>query len=183
MIPVWEDDRARRDDRAQPGDWAQQARRRQLATLADLAAQSAMLQPQADAAVAQCGGALPVPDAAALELGRLSRSYSLLYERADGLEVDPALTEARDELRRLLTYHLHMLRNAGDLAFSGRPDPRTEPFRRELADGLGSYATRLLRLAAELRKRAAAPESRAADWAAPGEFELDDVDLGGEQPE
>lgn len=170
------------------GGWAGPGHREQLAQLADLAAKAATLQPRADAAVAQCGGALPVPDAAALELGRLSRSFSLLYTGAELLEVDEALAEPRDELRRLLSYHLHMLRDAGDLAFSGRPDARTEPFRRELAEGLGPYATRLLRLAAELRDRATAPldDPRlhpSSNLTGAGEFELDDVELGGEQLE
>lgn len=164
-------------------NWTYTAHREQVATLADLAAQAAVLQPRADEAVAQCGAKLPVPDAAALELGRLSRSYSLLYERARRLDVVTELAEARDELRNLLSYHLHMLRDAGDLAFSGRPDARTEPFRLELAAGLGPYASRLLLLAGELRERAQEPRSRETGWTAPGEFELDDVDLGGEQPE
>ena len=155
----------------------------QVATLAEIAAEAATLQPGADAAVARCGGTWPVPDAAALELGRLSRSYSQLYERVRRLDVDEALAGPRDELRSLLSYHLHMLRDAGDLAFSGRRDDRTEPFRQELAQGLGPYATRLLRLAAELRRRAEAPQDQAAYSSAPGEFELDDVYLPGERPE
>jgi hypothetical protein len=166
-----------------PDGTRQPVYREQLAMLAGLAAQAATFQPDADAAVARCGGAWPVPDTAALELGRLSRAYSQLYEKARRLEVDEALIEPRDELRRLLSYHLHMLRDAGDLAFSGRRDERTEPFRTELADGLGEYATRLLRLAAELQERAAAPGRQEPDFAAPGVFELDDVDLIGEQPE
>lgn len=163
--------------------WPRQRHREQVAALADLAAQAAALQPGADDAVAQCGGAWPVPDAAALELGRLSRSYSQLYERLLRLEIDEQLAEPRNELCSLLAYHLHMLRDAGDLAFSGVRDERTEPFRMELAEGLGSYATRLLRLAAELRKSAAAPEDRATGFAGPGEFELDDVYLRGDQPQ
>lgn len=165
-----------------PGGWERPEYREQVAMLADLAAQAATLQPDADAAVAQCGGAWPVPDIAALELGRLSRGYSQIYERVRRLEVGEALVEPRDELRRLLSYHLHMLRDAGDLAFSGRRDERTEPFRKELADGLGQYATRLLRLAGELQARATAPREPGPDFSAPGEFELDDVDLIGDQP-
>ena len=163
--------------------WRSPDHREQVATLAGIAAQAATLQPGADAAVARCGGTWPVPDAAALELGRLSRSYSQLYEGVRRLEVDEALAEPRDELRSLLSYHLHMLRDAGDLAFSGRRDDRTEPFRQELAQGLGPYATRLLRLAAELRRRAESPEDEATYQSARGEFELDDVFLPGEQPE
>lgn len=166
-----------RDDRTQP------EYREQVAALAEIAAQAATLQPGADTAVGQCGGTWPVPDAAALELGRLSRSYSQLYERVRRLEVDEALAEPHGELRSLLSYHLHMLRDAGDLAFSGRRDERTEPFRQELAQGLGPYATRLLRLAAELRRLAEAPEDQVAYSSARGEIELDDVYLPGEQPE
>jgi len=163
--------------------WTEPDYREQVATLADIAAQAATLQPGADKAVAQCGGVWPVPDAAALELGRLSRSYSPLYERVRRLEVDAALTEPRDELLSLLSYHLHMLRDAGDLAFSGRRDERTEPFRQELAQGLGPYATRLLRLAAELRARAEAAEDQMTYSAGRGEFELDDIYLPGTQSE
>jgi len=166
-------------------DRPRQPYREQVRTLADLAAQAASLQPGADAAIAQCGGAWPVPDAAALELGRLSRCYSLLYEQLLRLEIDRELTERRNELRSLLAYHLHMLRDAGDLAFSGRHDERTEPFRRELAEGLGSYATRLLHLAAELRKSASLAADQPADFAGSsrGEFELDDVYLQGDGPQ
>ena len=163
--------------------WTEPNYREQVATLAEIAAQAATLQPGADMAVAQCGGVWPVPDAAALELGRLSRSYSPLYERVRHLEVDASLTEPRDELLSLLSYHLHMLRDAGDLAFSGRHDERTEPFRQELAQGLGPYATRLLRLAAELLGRAEAAENQVTHSSVRGEFELDDVYLPGEQSE
>lgn len=167
-------------------NWARTAYREQVATLARVAAKAAMLQSRADDAVAQCGAALPVPDSAARDLGRLSGSYAQLYEQARQLSVVTDLVESRDELCSLLSYHLHMLRDAGDLAFSGRPHERTEPFRRELAAGLGPRATRLLYLAAELRDRAAAPDRPESGWTghgAPGEFELDDVDLSPGQPE
>ncbi|HEU5427236.1 MAG TPA: hypothetical protein VFU74_10195 [Actinocrinis sp.] len=164
--------------------WTGPDYREQVAALAEIAAQAATLQPGADTAVAQCGGTWPVPDATALELGRLSSSYSQLYERVRRLDVGAALAEPRDELRSLLSYHLHMLRDAGDLAFSGRRDERTEPFRQELTLGLGPYATRLLRLAAELRGRAEAPQEQTPSYSSTrSEYELDDVYLPGEQPD
>jgi hypothetical protein len=71
-----------------------------------------------------------------------------------------------------------MLRDAGQLAFSGRVDERTEPFRRELAKGLGPFATELVALADEFRNRVASPvEPVFEDWGAPDEILLDDVDL------
>lgn len=157
--------------------------RTQLSELAEVAAEAVALQPAAERAVSQCGVPGIVPDAVALELGRLSRGYSLIYERARHLPVDIELTEVHGELCSLLSYHLHMLRNAGDLAFSGRSDARTEPFRRELAQGLGPYATRLITLAAELQQRASAPLAAVSQgWDVPGEFVLDDVDLSTDEP-
>ena len=157
--------------------------RDQITVLADVAAQAVDLQPAAQSAVSQCGMPGTVPDAVALELGRLSHAYSLIYERARHLRVDAELVEARTELCRLLSYHLHMLRDAGDLAFSGRTDARTEPFRRELAQGLGPYASALVALADDFRTRATAPPERVLDgWSSPDEFVLDDVDLRADEP-
>jgi hypothetical protein len=154
-----------------------------LSELADIADAAVALQPAAELAVAQCGASGTVPDTVALELGRLSHTYSLIYERARHLPVDAELVGARTELCRLLSYHLHMLRDAGDLAFSGRPDARSEPFRRELARGLGPYATELITLAAQFRQQATRPvRSVPDDWGAPGEFLLDDIDLSPDGP-
>lgn len=158
--------------------------REQFAILASAAAEAVALQPAAQSAVSQCGAAGAVPDAVALELGRLSHTYSLIYERARHLPVDADVAGARTELCRLLSYHLHMLRDAGDLAFSGRTDARTEPFRRELAQGLGPYATELAALAEKLRNLAAAPAQRLLDgWSSPEEFLLDDVNLATDDPD
>ncbi len=158
-------------------------RREQLAVLADLATEAVALQPAAQSAVSSCGRPGIVPDTIALELGQLSHAYSLIYERARHLPVDTELTEASAELCRLLSYHLHMLRDAGDLAFSGRVDARTEPFRQELAQGLGPYASALVTLADEYRTRATAPESRMFEgWESPDEFVLDDVELNQDEP-
>ena len=169
------------------GERPAERRRAQLAVLADIAAQASMLQPAAEAAVAACGCPGTVPDDVALELGRASRGYSRFYETARYLPVEPELNPMRAELTRVLSYHLHFLRDAGDLAFSGRPDARTEPFRRELAEGLGDYATTLLVLAGQLRKRLESPDQDEptssgsaaghADGLAPGEVELDDVQI------
>ena len=158
--------------------------RAQMAALADLAAEAVARQPEAQSAVSRCGALGVVPDAVALELGRLSHAYSLIYERARHLPVDAELLEARAELCRLLSYHLHMLRDAGDLAFSGRVDARTEPFRRELAHGLGPFATALVELAGRIsaagRRRCLSACSTACT--APDEFLLDDVDLDADEP-
>jgi hypothetical protein len=146
-------------------------RRAQLATLADIAAQASVLQPATDAAVSACGCVGIVPDGVALELGRLSRGYSKLYQSARHLAVEPELTRTRDELTRVLSYHLHMLRDAGDLAFSGRRDARSEPFRRELAEGLGTYATQLLVIAGRLRAHVLS-----------GDTDFDDTDFDDDEP-
>lgn len=163
-----------------------QHRRAQLAVLAGIAARAAAIQPAAEDAVTACGCAGAVPDSVALEVGQYLRAYSKLYETARYLPVEPELLGTRDELTRLLSYHLHMLRDAGDLAFPGLRDPRTEPFRRELAEGFSAYASRLLALAGELQKRLrnfGAPEPEPGDRLMPGEIELDDVELSDDRPE
>jgi hypothetical protein len=79
-----------------------------------------------------------------------------------------------------------MLRDAGDLAFSGLRDARTEPFRRELAEGFSAYATRLLVLAGTLQTRLKTfgdPEPEPGERLAPGEIELDDVELSDRRPD
>ena len=165
---------------------ADQHRRKQVAVLADIAARAATLQSPAEDAVASCGCPGIVPDAVALEVGRYLRAYSRLYETARYLPVEPELLDVRDELTRLLSYHLHMLRDAGDLAFSGLRDARTEPFRRELAEGFSEYASRLLVLAGQLQKRLknfGEPEPGPGDRLLPGEVELDDVELSDGRPE
>ncbi len=163
-----------------------QHRRAQVAVLADIAARAATLQPAAEDAVAACGCPGVVPDIVAVEVGRYLRAYSKLYETARYLPVEPELLDTREELTRLLSYHLHMLRDAGDLAFSGLRDPRTEPFRRELAEGFSVYASRLLVLAGVLQKRLqnfGEPEPEPGDRLMPGEIELDDVELSDDRPE
>ena len=139
---------------------AERARRReQLWLLADIAEQALLLQPQAETAVVACGVPGTVPDCVALDLGQLSHCYSRLSQQLKQLAVDPPVAGLRNELRKVLSYHLHMLRDAGDLAFSGRRDPRTELFRRELAEGLGPYAAKLAELTAECAERLnAAPQ-------------------------
>jgi hypothetical protein len=163
-----------------------QRRHEQLTVLAETAAQGAALQPGADAAVSDCGQPGLVPDEVALRLGSISHGYSALYERVRNLRVDAELKETHDELCRVLSYHLHMLRDAGDLAFSGRPDPHTERFRRELAEGLGTYATKLLVLAGECRTELLNAEKggdKVEIRPTRDEFELDDVELTGDEPE
>jgi hypothetical protein len=163
-------------------------RRGQLAELAQIAAQAVAVQPGAEAAIAACGGSPPIPDGVALQLGAASHAYSALFERARNLTVDHEVTAPRAELCRLLSYHLHMLRDAGDLAFSGRSDPRTEPFRRELAGGLGPYAAELSGLADRLQESARAAESDAsaedasAPWRTDADLELDEIELSAQFP-
>lgn len=128
-------------------------RREQVWTLADIAEQALLLQPQAETAIVACGVLGTVPDCVALDLGQLSHCYSRLSQQLKQLTVDPPVVGLRNELRSVLSYHLHMLRDAGDLAFSGRRDPRTERFRLELAEGLGPYAARLAELTAECEAR------------------------------
>lgn len=120
--------------------------------LASIAEQAMAAQPDADAAIRACGVLGTVPSDLAAGLGAMLRTYSRLYHEAEALEVSqyPALADARRELLELLSYHLHMLRDADDLVFSGRDVPRNERFRLELARGLGSRAEEVKGLLARL---------------------------------
>jgi len=93
-----------------------------------------------------------VPNDVAVRLGGMLSAYSRLHHEAEALEPGPEsdLLDVRRELLELLSYHLHMLRDAGDLVFSGRDVPRNERFRRELAEGLGPRAGELTRLRDQL---------------------------------
>jgi hypothetical protein len=120
--------------------------------LAQIVAQALNLQDEADAAIRACGVAGTVPDDAAVRLGELLRVYGRLHYAAEDVQAggEPELIRARRELLELLSYHLHMLRDAGDLVFSGRDVPRNRRFRLELAQGLGPRAAELTRLRDEL---------------------------------
>jgi hypothetical protein len=122
---------------------------RRLAAITDRAVAT---QSEADAAIRACGVVGAVSSDVAIRLGEMLRGYSRLYHKAQGLdmELDPELAEVRRHLVELLSYHLHMLRDAGDLVFSGRDVPRNERFRLELAKGLGPRAEDLTRLREQL---------------------------------
>jgi hypothetical protein len=116
--------------------------------LVDVADRALAIHHEADAAVRACGIRGLVSGEVALRLGVMLRVYSRLYYEVEGLEtdLDPELGAVRRELLELLSYHLHMLRDAGDLVFSARRVPRNERFRLELAEGLGPRAEDLARL-------------------------------------
>lgn len=148
----------------------------QVIALLQVAEEGVRLQPAADAAIRACGvstaevsagglsagafaGGRPVgavvSDEVAVELGDALRAYSRLYYRLESFDPDPDLVQTVRDLRSQLSYHLHMLRDAGDLVFSGRFVPRNERFRRELANGLGGHAQGLSRLRNALSARSA----------------------------
>ena len=118
---------------------------RRLVAIADRAL---AMQDEADAAIRACGIRGAVSSEVALRLGAMLRGYSRLHYEVEGFEtaLNPELRPARRELLELLSYHLHMLRDAGDLVFSERRVPRNERFRLELAEGLGRRAEDLGRL-------------------------------------
>lgn len=110
--------------------------------LSAIAEHAVAAQPDADVAIRACGVLGTVSSDQAVRLGAILRIYSQLYHEAKSLEVgtDPDLLGKRRDLVELLSYHLHMLRDAGDLVFSGREVPRNARFRLELARGLGPRA-------------------------------------------
>jgi hypothetical protein len=116
--------------------------------LAAIAGQALALQAEADAAIRACGVVGTVPTDVAVRLGEMLRGYSRLYHEVEDVDVrlSPDLAEVRRSLLELLSYHLHMLRDAGDLVFSAREVPHNERFRLELAEGLGSRAEELAAL-------------------------------------
>lgn len=120
--------------------------------LAAVAGRALALQAEADAAIRACGIAGIVPSDVAVRLGEMLRGYSRLYHEVEDMDTqrNPQLAEAHRTLLELLSYHLHMLRDAGDLVFSGRLTPRNERFRLELAAGLGSRAGDLAALRDQL---------------------------------
>jgi hypothetical protein len=128
-----------------------------MLTVAQLALDA---EPEADAAIRACGVGTPVPDQTAVDLGRALRGYSRLYHQLEGLLPDPDLAQVRGDLLSQLSYHLHMLRDAGDLVFSGRHVAINERFRRELAEGLGPHVQGLELLRRALVARLAAIATR-----------------------
>jgi hypothetical protein len=113
-----------------------------------IAKQALGMQAEADAAIRACGIVGIVQSGVAVRLGVMLHSYSRLYFDAEAVEtgLDAEMGDVRRDLLELLSYHLHMLRDAGDLVFSGRDVPCNERFRLELAEGLGTRAEDLSRL-------------------------------------
>ncbi|HWG22745.1 hypothetical protein [Actinospica sp.] len=120
--------------------------------MAAVAGRALAMQAEADASIRACGVVGVVPGEVAVRLGEMLRGYSRLYHEVEAVETetDPELTGLRRDLLELLSYHVHMLRDAGDLVFSGRDVPRNDRFRRELAEGLGSRAEDMARLRDQL---------------------------------
>lgn len=128
----------------------------QVAVLLELADEGVRLQPSADAAIRACGTLLAPQDTElAVRLGEALRAYGRLHHRLEALEPDPDLAQTAHDLLGQISYHLHMLRDAGDLAFSGRRVPRNDRFRLELAEGLGPHARGLDLLRSALLARSA----------------------------
>ena len=117
-----------------------------------IAVRALAMQAEADAAIRACGIVGVVPRDVAVRLGVMLRGYSRLYFETEAVQtrLDPGLADVCRDLLELLSYHLHMLRDAGDLVFSGRDVPRNERFRLELAEGLGARAEDLTRLHEQL---------------------------------
>ena len=128
----------------------------QVALLLAVAERALEAQPDADTAIRACGAGSPVPDQTAVELGWALRDYSRLHHRLEALSPDPDLAQVYWDLLGQISYHLHMLRDAGDLVFSGRTVAVNERFRRELSNGLGPHAEGLEQLRRGLRARLAA---------------------------
>jgi len=113
-----------------------------------IAEQALAMQAEADGAIRACGIVGIVPSDVAVRLGVMLRGYGRLHYEAESVEtaLGSELADMRRDLLELLSYHLHMLRDAGDLVFSGRDVPRNGRFRLELAEGLGTRAEDLTRL-------------------------------------
>ncbi|MFJ9906202.1 hypothetical protein ACIRVK_25475 [Streptomyces sp. NPDC101152] len=108
-------------------------------------------QRPADAAVAACGEPGPVSCQTARACSLQSIALHRLRTRLQDLRLtDPDLTRTQDQAARLLSFDLWMLRESLDLAFTVRPDARTEEARQRL-NGLGRHADDLRRLRDGLR--------------------------------
>jgi hypothetical protein len=132
-----------------------EAYQEQVAVLLLLATEGVRMQPAADAAIRACASSADavVPTQVAVDLGEALRTYSRLYHHVASLDPDPDLVQTIRDLRGQLSYHLHMLRDAGDFVFCPRPTPANDRFRRELGAGLGPHAQGLCRLHSALAAR------------------------------
>ncbi|RPF33268.1 hypothetical protein [Streptomyces sp. TLI_185] len=133
---------------------ARPSHRAQLLALVAVLDEAVAAQTPADAAVAACGDPGPVSRQTARMCSRQSSTLHRLRTRLQDLELsDPDLLRAQAHAARLLAYDLWMLRESLDLAFTLRPDPRTEATRLRL-NGLGRHADDLRRLRDGLREEA-----------------------------
>ncbi|MFF4499681.1 hypothetical protein [Streptomyces sp. NPDC001401] len=133
---------------------ARPSRPAQLLALVAVLDEAVAAQTPADAAVAACGEPGPVSRQTARMCSRQSITLHRLRTRLQDLELtDPDLVRARAHAARLLAYDLWMLRESVNLAFTLRPDPRTEATRLRF-NGLGRHADDLRRLRDGLREEA-----------------------------
>ncbi|MER6420656.1 hypothetical protein [Streptomyces sp. NPDC001137] len=131
---------------------ARPSHRAQLLALVAVLDEAVAAQTPADAAVAACGEPGPVSRRTARMCSHQSSTLHRLRTRLQDLELtDPDLQRAQAHAARLLAYDLWMLRESLDLAFTLRPDPRTEAARLRL-NGLGRHADDLRRLRDGLRE-------------------------------
>jgi hypothetical protein len=127
----------------------------QLDALTRLLDEAVAIQGATDGAVAACGEPGPVSGQTAQDCGRQTVALHRLLGRLRNLPVtDPDLVEAQRHAGRLLAYQQWMVRQALDLAFTTRPDARTEAARVHV-NGLGRPADELRRLRDDLRNLAA----------------------------
>ncbi|MHC3472117.1 hypothetical protein ACYF6T_25975 [Streptomyces sp. 7R007] len=144
---------ARRLRRPAPARPSRPAQLRALVAVLDEAVRA---QTPADAAVAACGEPGPVSRQTAQLCGRQSIALHRLRTRLQDLQItDPELASARARAACLLAYDLWMLRESLNLAFTLRPDSRTEATRLRL-NGLGRHADELRLLRDALRAQAEA---------------------------
>ncbi|WP_371673769.1 hypothetical protein OG985_42500 [Streptomyces sp. NBC_00289] len=127
------------------------SRASQLRALTTLLDEAVAAQSPADRAVAACGEPGPLSGQAAQEAGRQSRVLHRLHGRMRDLVLtETDLVHAQQYAGRLLAYDQWMVRQAMDLAFTSRPQPRIEAARLCL-NGLGRPADDLRRLRDALR--------------------------------
>ncbi|MEU6254245.1 hypothetical protein [Streptomyces sp. NPDC047043] len=133
---------------------ARPSRPAQVRALVAVLDEAVAAQTPADAAVAACGEPGPVSSGTARSCGQQSITLHRLRTRLQDLELtDPDLLQARAHAARLLAFDLWMLRESLNLAFTLRPDPRTEAVRLRL-NGLGRHADDLRHLRDGLRAEA-----------------------------
>ncbi|OIV38210.1 hypothetical protein BIV57_07140 [Mangrovactinospora gilvigrisea] len=129
---------------------------RQVLSLLEIAEQALAVVPESTRMVTSCGTAAMVPVTVGRRCGEQLNAVQQLRSRLEDLDVSAEYATVADRLVRLLTQHQWLVHRAIGLAFTARPEDRTDAYRARVRGwppaGEGDPAAELVAIRDELRR-------------------------------